>query len=289
MKEQEQKFHILNGKLVPESGLLVSARDLGFLRGYGIFDFLITCLGGKPFHLTDHIARFYQSAEIIGIHIPWDKSLIKKWVYEALEANENGKEKSIRLMLTGGVSDDSVSPAAGENPTFIVMVDVRHPCPNEWYQTGVGVITANHTRYAPTAKSVNYIEGIRLINQARKKGDVEVVYYNDSQVYEGATSNIFALMNGKLLTPRSNILCGVTRDVVLEIQKLSVPVAEKDFTLNQLLSAQEVFLTASNKEVLPVTKIDGRPIGSGKVGPVTKEMMGQFREYVESGVWIVQA
>lgn len=286
MTEQEQKFHILNGKLVPESGLLVSARDLGFLRGYGIFDFLITCLGGKPFHLTDHIDRFYHSAEIIGIHIPWDKSLIKKWVYQALQANDNGKEKSIRLMLTGGVSDDSVSPAAGEHPTFIVMVDPRHPCPKEWYQTGVGVITSNHTRYAPTAKSVHYIEGVRLINQARKQGDVEVVYYNGSQVYEGATSNIFALIDGKLLTPCSNILCGVTRDVVLEIQKLAIPVEEKDFTLNQLLSAQEVFLTASNKEVLPVTKIDGRRVDSGKVGPVTQEMMKQFRAYIAAGQWV---
>lgn len=286
MTEQGQKFHILNGKLVPESGLLVSARDLGFLRGYGIFDFLITCLGGKPFHLTDHIDRFYHSAEIIGIHIPWDKSLIKKWVCQALQANDNGKEKSIRLMLTGGVSDDSVSPVAGEHPTFIVMVDPRHPCPKEWYQTGVGVITSNHTRYAPTAKSVHYIEGVKLINRARKQGDVEVVYYNGSQVYEGATSNIFALIDGKLLTPRSNILCGVTRDVVLKIQKLAVPVEEKDFTLNQLLSAQEVFLTASNKEVLPVTKIDGRPVDSGKVGPVTQEMMRQFREYVEAGHWV---
>jgi branched-chain amino acid aminotransferase len=286
MKEQEQKFHILNGKLVPESGLVVSARDLGFLRGYGIFDFLITFLGGKPFHLSDHLDRFYQSAEIIGIHIPWEKSLIKKWVYEALRANENGKEKSLRLMLTGGVSDDSVSPVQGEHPTFIVIVDSRHPCPKEWCQTGVGVITSNHTRYAPTAKSVNYIEGIRLINQARKQGDVEVIYYNGSQVYEGATSNIFALIEGLLQTPRSNILCGVTRDVVLKIQKLSVPVLEKDFTLDQLLSAQEVFLTASNKEILPVTKIDGRLVGSGKVGPVTKEMMKQFHEYVESGKWI---
>ncbi len=286
MKEQEQKFHVLNGKLVPESGLVVSARDLGFLRGYGIFDFLITSLGGKPFHLTDHIDRFYQSAEIIGIHIPWDKSLVKKWVYEALKANDNGEEKSLRLMLTGGVSDDSVSPAAGEQPTFIIMVDPRHPCPKEWYQTGVGVITSNHTRYAPTAKSVNYIEGIRLINQARKQGDVEAIYYNGSQVYEGATSNIFALIDGKLLTPRSNILCGVTRDIVVKIQKLSVPVEEKDFTLDQLLSAQEVFLTASNKEVLPVTKIDGRPVASGKVGPVTKEMMKQFHAYVESGSWV---
>ncbi len=142
-----------------------------------------------------------------------------------------------------------------------------------------------HTRYAPEAKSNNYIEGVKQAQVAQKTEAIEAVYCSDEQVFEGSSSNIFALIDGKLLTPRSNVLSGITRGVLLEILKLDVPVEMADFPVKQLLAAKEVFLSGSNKEILPITKIDGNYVGDGRVGNITKEVMKQFKEYTLSDRW----
>jgi branched-subunit amino acid aminotransferase/4-amino-4-deoxychorismate lyase len=123
------------------------------------------------------------------------------------------------------------------------------------------------------------------MQQAKKVGAVEPIYYSDAQVFEGSNSNIFAVINGKLSTPASNILKGITRGVLLKILKLNIPLEEKDFTLQEFLTATEAFLTGSGKEITPITAIDGKPLGSGEVGPITKEVMRQFREYTSSDLW----
>lgn len=274
--------HFLNGKLVSVEELTISPRDLGFSRGYAVFDFLKTYPHHRPLKLKEHIDRLFNSADLIGLQMPWTKEDVQKWVMETLDANQTAEEKFIRIIISGGESE-TMLPQNG--PTIVILVDPAVEYPKEHYENGIGVITVKHSRYTPAAKSNNYIEGVKQIQVAVKQGAAEPVYYSDDQVFEGSNSNIFAVIGRKLLTPANNILEGVTRGVLLEILKLNMPVEMKNFTLDELLSASEVFLTGSGKEVTPVTKIDGKLVVDGMVGPVTKEVMRQYKEYVYSDLW----
>lgn len=274
--------HLLNGKLVPEEELLISARDLGLTRGYAVFDFLITYPHHRPFKLKEHIDRLFNSAKHIGLDIPWSKKKVMQWVYEALEANKSKDEKAIKIIVSGGPSNTMYATAT---PTILILIDPHHPTSKEELSHGVTVMKVKHTRYRPEAKSNNYIEAIKQHKIGKAINAEEIFYYNDQQVFEGARSNIFALIDGKLLTPKSNRLAGITRGVLLEILKLDVPVEEKDFTIEQLLQAKEVFFTGSGKEVVPVTQIDDKKVGDGNVGPITKEVIRQFRAYTLSNEW----
>lgn len=277
----KKPVHFFNGTLVPEHKLLLSARDLGFTRGYAVFDFLIT-YHHRPFKLAAHIERLLNSAKLIGLKVPWSKKQIMTWVLETLEANRSKEEKCIKIMISGGSSHTMfVAPT----PTLVITVDPHHPTPQSELEHGVGVMTVKHVRYAPEAKTNNYIEAVKQHQQAAKIKAEELFYYDDKQVFEGARSNIFALIDGRLLTPKSNRLPGITRAVLLDILKLAVPVVERDFTLKQLLGAKEVFFTGSGKEIVPVTRIDGKKVGNGFVGPITQEVLRQFREYTLSGKW----
>ncbi len=278
-------MHLLNGKLVKEEDLVVSIRDLGFMRGFAVFDFLITYRGQRPFYLDRHLDRLFRSAELIGLAVPWDKAQVRAWVMEALAANADGEEKAIKIVVSGGPSH-TLLPSG--TPTIAVIIDPRsaHQFPDSFYTEGVAVITDKFRRYIPEAKSNNYIEGVKQAQTAARSGAIETIYYDDAQVYEGSTSNVFALVDGVLVTPNANILGGVTRGVLLEIlPPAGVPVEARDITIADLRAAREIFLAASNKEVMPVTHMDGVPVGDGVPGPATKEAMRIFREFTRSENW----
>jgi len=260
-----ERMHILNGQLVAESQLLVSARDIGLLRGYGVFDFLITYHGGRPFHLADHVDRLYRSAATLHIDLPWPRSAVMDWTLSALAANgRQPAEHQIRILATGGVGPDAIT-ASTDRPTLIVFIDPHRPYPARLYDEGAGVITADYTRHWPAAKSLNYIEGVMRVAEARRREAIEVVYHDGRRVFEGATSNIFALIDGRLCTPATQILAGITRKVILNNLDLADRVQVVDFAPTALRQATEVFLTASNKEIMPIVRIDDQVVGSGRV------------------------
>lgn len=276
-------MHFLNGKFVGEEELVVPIRDLGFARGYAVFDFLITYQGGKPFFLTRHIERLFDSAKAIGLRMSWTESEVEARVMETLEKNADGGEKAIKIIVSGGVSSSLLpEPNAA---TLAILVDPLHLFPAEYYEKGISVITDKHTRYTPSAKTNNYIEGVKQVQIAREKGALEPIYYDDSQVFEATSSNVWAVIDGELVTPKTNILEGITREVLLRILKLDIPVRVEDFSIEKLRQASEVFITASNKEVMPVVKIDGVSVGNGTPGPITREVMKQFRVFTESNLW----
>lgn len=278
----DNRTHFLNGNLVRESELKISPRDLGFSRGYAVFDFLRTYQKHKPFKLKEHIDRIFNSAEKIGLEIPWTKDQVTNWVFETVSANQSQEEKFIKIYFSGGVSDSMIP--LGE-PTIIILVDSCFQYPKEWYEKGTGVITVKHTRYNPSAKTNNYIEGVKQSVLAKKIGALEPVYYSDSQVFEGSNSNVFALIGGKILTPKSNILEGITRGTILEILKLDLPIEVRDFTIEELKNAKEIFMTGSAKEVVPVVRLDDGEVGDGKAGEITKKVIKQFRDYTLLGDW----
>lgn len=277
-----EPIHFLNGSFITERELFISPRDLGYTRGYAVFDFLITYRGHRPFMLARHAERLINSAHMIGLALPWGADEVSAHVNATLAKNEKGGEKAIRIIVSGG-SSTSLLPAG--KPTLIILIDLHQPLPAKYYKEGAPVISTKYTRYTPAAKTNNYIEAVKQAQAGQTLGSVETVYYDDTQVFEGSASNIFALVRGTLLTPKSNILEGITRRVLLDTLRLSVPLKVADFSRDELMRADEVFLTASNKEVLPVTRIDDHAVGTGQVGEVTKEVMRQFRAFVESDAW----
>lgn len=267
--------HFLNGKFVSEEELLISPRDLGFVRGYAVTDFLVT-YNHRLFKLSKHVDRLFKSAEVIGLQIPWSKEQIESWVIETLDKNDNDAEKSIKILISGGISH---SMRQAEIPTIVIIVSNRIRKPESDYEKGIKVKVVQYKRPYPTAKTTHYIEGIKQLANAGE--DIsDVIYYDDSQVYEASGCSLFAVINNALVTAKSNVLEGITRNTLLEILKLPIPIEIKDFTFEELMSATEVFITGSNSEVRGVIEINGKAVGSGKVGKITKEVMKQYRKYI---------
>lgn len=162
------------------------------------------------------------------------------------------------------------------------MVEPVKEFPSQWYEEGVKVITTDITRCVPGAKSIDYIQAILALNNARNTGAAESLYVDiQERILEGTTSNIFAVINGQLVTPQDEILPGVTRDVVLDIVSPVFSPQLRAISRTEIYTADEVFLTSSNKEILPVSQIDDVVIGTGKPGEITREIQQLFRDYAE--------
>lgn len=269
-------IYYVDGTFVNREEAVLPVEDLAILRGYGVFDFLRT-YNGRPFHLDAHIRRLQNSAQLIGLSCPWSHVEISEIVHETMNRN-NFAESNIRLLITGGDSDDSITP--GSKPRLLAMISPVKQFPDQWYENGIHIITTDITRYIPGAKSIDYIRAIITLSNARAAGAVESVYVDgEGQVLEGTTSNLFAVIKGQLTSPAIDILPGVTRDVVLDLTAAEFKPQLTVIRKEDILAADELFLTSSNKEVLPVTTVDGVTIGTGKPGAVTTRIMKLFAGY----------
>lgn len=266
----------IDGEFVPADSATVPATDLAVLRGYGVFDFLRT-YGGRPFKLDEHLQRLEKSAAMIGMQLPWPRAELAEITLETLRRNPYD-ESNVRIVVTGGVSDDFITPR--DTPRLLVMVTPLHRLPDEWYSDGVKVTTTLTERYYPTAKTINYIPAILARQRAQAEGAVEAIYVSrDDDVLEGTTTNIFAFFGDKLLSPGEGVLIGITRQVILDVVKGAFEAELTRISRTQLLQADEIFITASNKEIVPVIQVDDQTIGDGKPGPNTRRVMALFREY----------
>jgi branched-subunit amino acid aminotransferase/4-amino-4-deoxychorismate lyase len=216
--------------------------------------------------------------------IPWGREKLVKWIDKVLSINSDRHEKLIKLMITGGIGPDSLTPSQ-ENPTIVILCDKRPELPQEVYEKGIAVTSKEHERFTPKAKSVSYLAGVMWLQEAREAGAREVIFYVDNQVFEGVTSNVFAVIDGELCTPASNVLDGITKHILLALTKDQGLVSVKDFDIEAFRAADEVFITSSSRGVLPVTTLDSNPVGNGEVGPKTKEMMTLLNDYIASGEW----
>lgn len=271
-------FHYLDGLWVTSKNLKISVFDLSVVRGFGCFDFLRT-YGNKPFLLDMHLDRFFRSAKILGLKIPLTRDKIKKIIYKGIGKN-NFAETNIKVILTGGVSSDAITPGKS---SFIVIFTKATDCPVEHYEQGVRLITIPASRVLTEAKSLDYLMAVVAMQGAKDKRADEALYVDRSgKIYEATRSNFFAVIGGKLVTVKNGILLGVTRRVVLELsRKLNIIVVERDLFLHEVKNFKEAFITASNKEIMPVVRIDDKIVGNGKVGPATKRLMEEFRKLTQ--------
>ncbi|MBN1643662.1 MAG: aminotransferase class IV [Dehalococcoidales bacterium] len=279
----EELFY-LNGKLIPRRKAKVSVLDYGFLFGFGLYE-TIRAYNGKPFRLDSHIARMRYSADKLGILVKPQE--IRQAVADTVKANGFN---DTRIRITVSIGEGTVKPdlASCKEPTVAVLVTEYKPPAQGKYKNGFKVIVSSIRRnsLSPVTymKSANTMESMLARRESRERGADEALFLNEKGVLtEASGSNIFLVKDGVLITPRfeSGILPGVTRVVIFELaNSLGIKVKEKNVRLDELLQADEAFITNSLIEVVPVTEVDGKKIGTGKPGPVTKRLAKAYKEMV---------
>lgn len=268
-------IYYLDGQFVPESEALLPATDLAVLRGYGVFDYLRT-YGGRPFHLQAHLERLRHSANLIGLKLNHALPALTDIIEDALERS-GYPEASIRIVATGGTSSDNIMPVEGES-RLVVIITPPPVNPEAWYTHGVKVITHRADRFLPEAKTLNYIPAIIALQKAQQQGAIDALYVDArGHVLEGTTTNLFAFYGDTLVTPGEGILRGITRQATLKAAEEAFEVSIMPLTVEELLRADEVFLTSSNKELCPVRQVDDQVIGKGVPGPNTHALAQLFK------------
>lgn len=261
------KIVYVDGEFVPWDRAMIPVDDLAVLRGYAVCDIMRT-FEGVPYFLDEHIQRLMNSAAKIGLDLPWSGREIKEVVTRVLEKNPDLDEANIRIIITGGSSPDFFTP--GNAPRLIVMATDILPLPLEWYTKGVKVITHYEERTMPDAKVTDYIPAALALKKAKARGAVEAIYVNgENLALEATTSNLFAFIDNTLVTPATGVLKGITRKAVLSLAADLFDISERPLPLDDLLRAEEVFITGTNKGVVPVVRIDDTSIGSGRPGKNT--------------------
>jgi branched-chain amino acid aminotransferase len=265
----------VNGDFVSLKDAALPVRDLSILRGYGVFDFLRT-YNGKPLNLRRNLQRLQTSARHVFLNLPWSMDELEQIVLDTLSRNTI-PEASIRIVVTGGVAVDGITPP--ETPSLLVLITPVRIYPAECSQQGIKVVTVETERYIPGAKTINYIPAIMALKKAKAAGAMEALYVNRQQhILEGTTTNFFVFQGSKLITPGDDILPGITRDVVLELAQDKFEVTERPILFGDLPRADEAFITASNKEIMPVRQVNDVIIGDGVPGLNTQLVMKLFRQ-----------
>ena len=279
----------LDGKLVDREKAVISVFDHGLLYGDGVFEGIRT-YDGLVFRLKEHIDRLYRSADAIELKIPMTKAAMMDAVIDTLKANKL-TNAYIRLVVTRGVGDLGLDPRKCEVPTIFIITDKIALYPEEFYRKGLAIITAKTKRNLPQAldpriKSLNYLNNILAKVDAIKAGTEEAIMltYND-YVAECTGDNIFIVKDGTLITPPVNVgaLEGITRDAVMGLaRKMGIPFEEKMLKMDDVYASDEVFLTGTAAELIPVITIDGRKINGGKPGALTLRLREAFRELTKT-------
>lgn len=266
----------LNGQFLPEDKAKISVTDLGLVRGYAVFDFLRT-YNGRPFKLSEHLQRLKKSAEIIQLSLPWTIEELRKLVIATFQKNSL-KDACIKIIITGGVSPNQILPVG--QPTLAILVYPIVVYPKSFYRNGIKVITVAHHRVVPMAKTTDYADAVASLIKARKQQAIEALYTNEKkQILEATTSNFFAFKDNFLITPKDDILLGITRQLVIELAAKEFKVKLRPIKYSEVKDIDEAFITATNKEVMPVVQINNQKVGNGKVGEKTKKVMRLFKEY----------
>jgi len=282
----------LNGKLVKKDKAKLTVFDHGTLYGDGVFEG-VRVYGGRIFQCEAHVDRLFASAKAIRLAIPYTKLELIDAMEEAVKANDV-KDGYIRLVVTRGEGTLGLNPFKCPEPNVFVIADQILLYPQEMYQHGMAVIVAKTVRTSPrmlppSVKSLNYLNNILAKIEAIDAGVAEAIMLNEQgNLAECTGDNIFIVKDGQVATPpvEAGILVGITRKVVIQLaDKLGVLLVERDISVEQLYAADECFLTGTAAEVIAVTKVDGRPIGDGKVGPVTARLTNAFHDYIASLEW----
>jgi len=258
-----------NGKLLPPGEINIPVNDLQIQRGYGIFDFFRTRNGLLPW-LDDYLQRLTNSIQLSGIETDMEEDQLKTIIHEMQEHNgmENG---AFKIILTGGSSDNLES--ANEQANVLIMNIPWNSPPPESFENGVNLISDTFIRPNPEIKTLNYFNSLRQEKKLKQYQAVDVLYHTNL-ITEASRASIFFVKGSQVITPASNILKGITRKRLLSQFK---EIHEVDIETGQLYDFDEVFISSTSRDVTPVVSIEGKKIGNGKPGPVSREIQTAFR------------
>ncbi|MFJ5715885.1 D-amino-acid transaminase [Neobacillus sp. NPDC093127] len=277
-------FAILNGKIIDRSEAKVDVEDRGYQFGDGVYE-VIRVYNGKMFTAAEHLERFVKSSDSIGISLPYKTEELSALLEELIEKN-NLELGIIYMQLTRGVSPrNHAFPIAKVAPALTAYTK-EFERPVESMKTGVKTILTEDIRWLRCdIKSLNLLGNLLAKQKAAEAGCFEAILHRDENVTEGSSSNIYIVKNGVVITHESNnlILKGITKDVILELCLANnIPVEERTFTLEELASAEEVFLSSTTSEVMPIVGIDNKKVIEGQPGPVTKTLQKLFQQEIEN-------
>lgn len=279
-------YVFIDDKYYKKEDAKISVFDHGLLYGDGVFEG-IRAYSGNVFKLEEHIDRLFNAAQAVALTIPYTKKEVMDIVCQSCAKN-NLKNGYIRLIVTRGVGDLGLLPSNCKEASLICIAADIALYPEEMYEKGLRVITASQRRangsvLDPQIKSLNYLNNIMAKMEAARQGCGEAIMLNsEGWVCECTGDNIFIIKDGEIYTPPTYIgmLAGITRNSVIEIAKrLGIVVNEIPFTLFNVYSADECFLTGTAAEIISVSEADGRTIGAGVTGPITKKLLAAFQAY----------
>jgi branched-chain amino acid aminotransferase len=284
LKGNEILYAYVNGKYLPREEASVSIYDHGFLYGDGVYE-AIRAYDGLVFKLREHIDRLYESAKSIKIEIPFTREDLGRLVVEVLRKNQL-RNSYIRVVVSRGYGKMGVDPRNCAKPTIAIMVEPREPLFGANVK-GISAIISSLRRTPswsldPRIKTLNYLNNIMAKIEAIEAGAEEAIMLNEQgYVAETSTENIFIVKNGVVSTPHPSqgVLRGITRDAVITVAKeLGYPIEERAITVHELYNADEVFVSGTAAEIVPIVKVAGRTVGDGKPGPVFSRFLDGFKE-----------
>ncbi|RYG71945.1 branched-chain-amino-acid transaminase [bacterium] len=277
----------IDGQLVPKSEAKVSVYDHGLLYGDGVFEG-IRVYAGKVFENDAHVRRLYDSAKALRLTIPIPPAEMTAAIEQTFKANDF-KDCYLRVIVTRGAGDLGIDPRKSVRPTVIIIADTINVYPKEMYERGMAVITSSYIRNHPNAtparvKSLNYLNNVLAKIEANDAGVPEAIMLNHlGNVAECTADNIFCVRDGIVTTPSKDqcVLEGITRAILIDLCKQQgVPLVEGVLQRHDVYVADEIFVTGTAAEVMPITKVDGRQIGDGVAGPVTKRLLEAFHRRI---------
>lgn len=274
------RYCFVNKQILPLQEAAISLNDLGLFRGYSIFDYFRT-QKGEPFLMLPYLQRFRSSAEQLHLSVPLSEEALAEVIRELIYLN-GFPESGVRLLLSGGYSENMFTPPA--RPNLVIRIEESVLPGSHVYSQGVKLMSTEYLRDVPTIKTTNYLNAIRLWPQVEAAGATELLYHWNGQWLECSRSNFFVVVDGKLLTPpASTVLPGITRGKVLSLAvEAGIPVEERPLPVAILAEAEETFITGTTKKVMPVVQIDEQRIGEGKPGPLTRKLMQLWEAFEES-------
>ncbi len=274
------KYYNINGEIVPIEKAVINVKDLGFLRGYSVFDFF-RIYKGRPVFIEDHLARLERSTHELGLELPYSKAELIEKIIALAKANQM-EVGGIKIIITGGYSLDGFLPT---KPNFVMLASKLTTYDESVYTKGIKLMAYEYTRETPYTKTTNYLKPISLQQEIKEAEAFDVLYHDGVYISESARSNFFIVNHeGTIITPDKDALEGITRKHVLEVAQKHFKVEIRPLSIKETMAAREAFMTSSTKGVMPVKQVDFWRINKGVIGETTKQLMELFRQHVEEYV-----
>lgn len=274
--DSKQEYAVLNNEFVNYKDAMLHVSDLAFQRGFGIFDFF-KVVNGEPVFLEEHLIRFMHSAKGMGLPVRHSIEELKSLMLSLLDKNQM-PNSGVKIILTGGYSQDAFSLA---EPNFVVTQS-SFTINQDAQEKGIKVISVKHQRQLSDIKTIDYLMAIKLLPQMKEQGAGDILYYNNEWITECPRANFFIVTkSGEILTPRKDILSGISRQKILELSGKEFTIRACDISLQDVYQAEEAFISSTTKNILPIVAIDEYSFGDGTPGAITRSLSQKYDEVIE--------